>query len=124
MKSDQFGDKEEQLVFLEMWFDNKKKAKRERNNLYKRAIEQWGKESQIGMMIEEIGELLTALNKHERHINGCTEEEVKDELIDVDIMLDQLKLIFFDSEIEYKEMKRGSLMHLKDLIDLSEEDLQ
>ena len=85
--------------------------------LYRRALEEWGEEAQIDVLLEEMGELLVALSKRNREINGSSEEEIKDEIVDLQIALDQAKLIFFEREMEFIEMKRGSMMYLKDLLE-------
>lgn len=78
-------------------------------NILKAAIEKWGIDAQIDMMIEECGELITALAKRNREINGTTSSEIITELADVKIVLAQLELIFgvekVNLEVERK-MKR------------------
>ncbi len=93
-----------------------------RKELYEEAIDQWGEEAQIDMLIEEMAELTQALIKRKRKINGSTDEDIKSEYIDVDVMMDQAKIILFDSEMEHREMKRGSLMHLKEMLEGSDDD--
>jgi len=66
---------------------------------YKKAIETFGKESQIDMAIEEMSELTKALLKLRRAVKSgemplIAFENVNEEMADVSIMLEQLYLIF------------------------------
>lgn len=70
--------------------------------LYIEAIERWGEDAQIGMLIEEMGEVLTALNKRGRTGNGCSTDDLVSEFVDLQIMLDQMKIIFKDYDWESK----------------------
>ena len=63
-----------------------------RIRLYRRALAEWGKEAQIAMLHEEIGELLAALGKLRR--GRVTHEALVDEIADVRIMLEQVEEIF------------------------------
>ena len=62
-------------------------------DLYKRAIEAYGEEHQVGVAIEELGELVTALSRKHYRERG-TKEEVLSEIADAHIMLQQLNLIY------------------------------
>jgi NTP pyrophosphatase (non-canonical NTP hydrolase) len=70
--------------------------------LYKRALKYWGKEAQIEMMIEEASELIVALQHYKRYAmnkpnnesNWHYGEHVCEEIIDVQIMINQIKLMF------------------------------
>ena len=64
--------------------------------LYDSAVQQWGIPAQEGMFIEEIGEVLTALNKVKRVRNGIDHRGFVAELVDLEIMLEQMKLIHSD----------------------------
>ena len=61
--------------------------------LYKKAIQKWGLNSQLGMFYEELGELITALNKFTRDVNGCSLEKVAEEIADVEIMIEQFQVM-------------------------------
>ena len=65
---------------------------KEKCEIYKAALEKWGAESQIGMLTEECGELLSAINKFNR--SRCSNDDVLTELADVSIMVEQLSLIY------------------------------
>lgn len=38
----------------------------ERDKLYKQAVEKWGEDSQLNQMVEEMAELIVAINKFKR----------------------------------------------------------
>ena len=57
-------------------------------------IDTYGTSSQVDMAIEECSELQKALLKHRRKPGEEAREAIIDEIADVEIMLNQLKLIF------------------------------
>ncbi len=77
----------------------------ERLWLYQGCIDLWGVEAQERMIIEEAGELLTALMKYTRASNNVPRDEVLDELADTWIMLDEAPLIYGFSQTQVKDMK-------------------
>lgn len=84
------------------------------NRLYTQAIDKFGEPSQIEMLIEELAELQLALQKFKRSPSKERAFEVCDEMADVEIMLEQNKLIFSDSVIT--ERKQFKLERLKDTL--------
>lgn len=72
--------------------------------IYKKAVETYGVESQIKMAIEEMAELMNALMKLAR--GRITTAGVNTEIADVKIMMEQLAIIFgqedVQEEVEYK----------------------
>lgn len=78
----------------------------EYNELYNEIINVVGKDVQEGYFYEEVGELLQALNHYKR--GRCTKFHIIDELIDVQITLDILKIMF---EMSYED--HTNLMFLK-----------
>lgn len=60
--------------------------------IYKRAIETYGKDAQLKMAIEEMAELTQAICKSFRCNDNI--ENIIEEIADVEIMLAQIKLIF------------------------------
>ena len=78
-----------------------------------RAIEIYGEEAQIDMMIEEMSELTQALLKYRRYLNGHAQESfdmgwfyvenVIGEMADVFIMLQQMIFIYGDITKVYDE---------------------
>ena len=59
-----------------------------KNILYQAAINQWGKPLQYGLLSEEVGELLVAVNKYRR--GKVPKGAVIEEIADVRIMLEQI----------------------------------
>ena len=85
----------------------------ERNNLLF-IIDSYGTKMQEDIAIEELAELQKAVLKHRRYRSKETEQEIIDEIADVEIMLEQLKIIYschsdVEKRVEYKidrEIKR------------------
>ena len=79
---------------------------------YQKAIDIFGKESQINMMIEESAELTLALQHYRR--GRVTDKAVIEEIVDNEIMLEQMKLIFIDkNEGLYEYYKHNKLSRLE-----------
>lgn len=82
---------------------------RERRDIMLRAIHRYGEAAQIDMAVEEMAELTKALCKVKRATPGATTTaaiaNVIEEIADVQIMLDQLRLIFARSTDEVEEEK-------------------
>ena len=78
--------------------------KEKRIELYQKAISKWGVSAQKKMLMEEIGELLSAVGKFDRM--RVEEKDVITELADVSIMVEQMATLFgyeaFEKEREYK----------------------
>ena len=72
--------------------------------LYKKAIETWGIEAQVFMVMEETGEMLNALAKANR--GRSTKEEIITELADVSIMMEQMAYYFGYTEFEEEKKKK------------------
>jgi len=77
------------------------------NHIYHLAILEFGEQAQIEMMIEECAELIQAIQKFKRKgklWSIADVEKVRDELADVQIMLNQMVYVFghFDSEKQVK----------------------
>ena len=75
----------------------------DRNNLLALAIQAWGEESQELMAIEECAELTKALCKISR---GGSADDVIEEIADVQIMLEQMKIIFGEENVRHAEEKK------------------
>lgn len=70
-------------------------------------INSYGTRSQEDVAIEEMAELQKAILKHRRYTGDETRAEIIDEIADVEIMIEQLKIIFsckkeVESRIDYK----------------------
>lgn len=79
-----------------------------RNEILKQAIAAYGKDAQTDICIEECSELIKALLKYRRNDRfgqTCNEHELKniqEEIADVQIMIDQMRLIYGDTTQEEK----------------------
>ena len=62
-------------------------------NVYQKAVEKWGREAQLNMLVEECGELIVAVEKFRRG-KGAT--NLIEECADVQIMLKQVPFMFPD----------------------------
>lgn len=94
-----------------------------KEQLYKQALDEWGYAPQVRMAIEECAELIKALAKIQRNTNYLTIDDVLEEMADVEIMLEQLKIIF-DYEVsgllsisKFQRIKENKLKRLEKLID-------
>ena len=59
--------------------------------LYTDALDTWGIEAQVAMVMEETGEMLSALAKARR--GRVTKDEIITELVDVSIMMEQMAIL-------------------------------
>lgn len=94
----------------------------EKEKIYKKALDLWGEEAQINMCIEELGEAIVELSKRYRKKNGTNSARILEELVDVEIMIEQMKLIF-DGRNNWGWFKKRKLANLVDLI-LEEENME
>ena len=87
---------------------------RENDKLYEAAITHWGHEMQLDMAIEEMAELTKAICKVKRGKNIDTLEAVTEEIADVEIMIEQLKVIFACHEraADWKAAKLDRLQNI------------
>lgn len=61
--------------------------------IYKKAVEKWGVEAQLDQTIEEAAELIQAVNKFKRRRGDEPVDNLIEEIIDVEIMIGQVKVI-------------------------------
>jgi len=88
-----------------------------KEDLYKAAIKHWGEELQYGMLSEEVGELLVAINKFRRgHVLKGT---VAEEMADVLIMMEQIQVLL---EIDNDLLKAYYLRKQKKLEKMLKEE--
>ena len=80
--------------------------------LLKRAVNHFGGEMQIVIMMEEMAELIQALSKRLRG----DDSNINEEMADVEIMLSQMKLYLGNTE-EVKTIKEEKLKRLKERLD-------
>lgn len=84
----------------------------ERQKIYENAVSKWGENEQVWMAIEEMGELLTALNHFRR--GRASIAELCEEIADVTIMTGQLAAFFGQKSVDLQvELK---LVRLKERI--------
>lgn len=62
--------------------------------LYKQCIKLWGEDSQMQIAIEECAELVKAICKFQRYKSDISASQIAEEIADVEIMIEQLKIIF------------------------------
>ena len=92
----------------------------ENKEVYKRALNVYGEENQVIMIFEEMSELQKALTKH---LRGTTDKRaIVDEIADVEIMLEQIKLLF-DVEKEAEERKQFKVERLMARLDQKENEI-
>ena len=84
-----------------------------KEKLYNLAIATYGDEEQINQGIEEMAELIQAINKFRR--NPCEEtlNGIEEEIADVEIMLKQYKIIYAAS-MAVERIKNEKLRRLAD----------
>lgn len=77
--------------------------------ILEKAVETYGTESQVDMAIEEMSELTKALLKYRRASKNQTDigigkahADILEEMADVEIMLDQMKIIYGEPICERK----------------------
>ena len=83
---------------------------------YKNAIKYWGKELQLGMLTEEVSELMIAINRYRRG-RETNKNKIAEEIADVKIMLEQIQVMFNITSVnqwhEQKLLKLKRLMETK-----------
>jgi len=80
--------------------DNKRETK-----IYQDAVNKWGEPTQAFMAMGECGELTAALARFFVQGRG-NDQEVIDEIADVQIMLNQLKLMFMREAVEQRKIEK------------------
>ena len=84
-------------------------------NILHRAIEYYGAEHQENMCIEEMAELIQAINKKHRG----EPHNIAEEIADVEIMLEQLKIINC-CRADVNTIKTQKLMRLEERLGMEE----
>lgn len=84
-------------------------------NVLEQAILKWGKDLQTMIAIEEMAELTQALSKCKRQIDRDTLEHVTEEIADVYIMLQQLTMMYSNSE-RVKEVITRKIDRLRGIV--------
>jgi len=86
-----------------------------KEEVFKAAIELWGEEAQIDMMIEEAGELIVAMCHFKRARKYKPLSALTEEIADVELMLEQIKYML-DIEQDVAGMVRENYHRLEGLI--------
>lgn len=86
--------------------------------MYQRALSVWGTDAQIDMCIEECNELIHSLMKHKRNRTHETIAGVAEEVADVNIMIEQMSMIFGASEV--LKIKGEKLLRLNQRLNKAE----
>jgi NTP pyrophosphatase (non-canonical NTP hydrolase) len=81
----------------------------DRNEIYALALTTWGEQAQLGLLQEECAELIAAVSRF--HRGRCDGREVANEVADVLIMCEQMKLIVGSELVD--EAIRRKLVRLK-----------
>lgn len=90
---------------------HKDEKQKERKQVYLQAIEKWGKELQITLAIEEMSELQKELCKHLR--GDRNKNAISQEIADVEIMIEQVKIMLNIDELNINELKEYKINRLK-----------
>lgn len=94
---------------------------KERAKIYQDALLKWGMDSQINMAIEEMAELISALQHYRRKESWghhSTMEDIVDEIADVEIMIEQLKYMFGIDNLKLSAIQDKKLHRVKELLKL------
>jgi len=76
----------------------------EYKTVYSRAIEKWGSEAQVNQAIQECAELIQALTKIKQ--GRPDYDNIVEEIADVEIMMQELNLIFGIGMIQNKKKEK------------------
>jgi hypothetical protein len=79
-------------------YTKRNKAMQDRQALYERAIKKLGPQHQLGIVQEECSELISAISKYRR--GRITAKQLATEIADVQIMVDQARLIVGPNEVD------------------------
>lgn len=88
------------------------------NKILEKAIETYGVEAQIRMAFEEMAELTQAICKSLRGADNLN--NVVEEIADVEIMLEQIKMIYDIEQWEIDMKKKEKLLRLSEKLNISE----
>lgn len=81
------------------------------NDLYQLAIDRWGVDAQLTVVIEELSELAKEICKLKRGFDNL--EGLAEEIADVEIMCEQLRFII-DKDFKINAYKQAKLKRLAD----------
>ena len=81
------------------------------------AVNVYGATTQIGMFVEEIGEVLQAINKLSRKTDEERYDNLIEELVDLQIMLIQMRIVYHIPDQLWDEMMEKKLQRLRHRLD-------
>lgn len=81
-----------------------------------RACRAWGYEAQFRLAQEECAELIVAINKLTRKHNGVGAMAVIEEMVDVELMLGQLKYMLDVTPEAFEQVKAEKIARLEKLL--------
>lgn len=81
--------------------------------IYQKALQKWGSELQIIMMIEEMSELTKEMTKWFR--GKYDVNHIIEEIVDVEIMLNQMKLLVKEYPA-YERIRKEKLARLEEML--------
>lgn len=84
-------------------------------DIYTAAVKKFGKEHQLVLCMEEMAELTKELSKNMRGSKNIT--NISEEIADVEIMLEQLRVIF-GNRSEVDTVKAEKLLRLADRVEM------
>jgi len=85
-------------------------------DIYEQALDAWGADAQLGMVQEECAELIKVINKHWR--GKATDADVMEECVDVELMINQMRVLFKDDFNTWDRIKIKKMERLNDLLKL------
>lgn len=92
----------------------------EERDTFQSAIDEWGAVAQVGMLHEEMGELMVVLNKMARESPGASWSALRgnalEEVEDVRIMLDQMVVMLKSDDEHQAYLREGKIERLRDLL--------
>lgn len=87
-----------------------------KEDLYRKAIMKWGEDLQVGMLTEELSELMIAVNKHRRNFNSITMSNLEGEIADTRIMIEQIIVMFNLDEVRIEIKTDEKLKKLENML--------
>ena len=80
--------------------------------IFKKAIETYGEREQSAVAMEECAELIRAINKYHRKDSNENRKNLIEEIADVQIMIEQVKIMYNISEDEIEDAYLGKVFRL------------
>jgi len=92
----------------------------DRPAVLRRAVEVWGEDLQVDIAIEELSELTTELARRQRGRESPV--DIREEIADVQLCLDQLKLLYGRDAVAVVEQDKLERLDRRVLADSSQHD--